>query len=92
MAALIERLRRGERCWMAELLLRLAGLAVFYLVAQISRGLCRLVNQPPPHPGSPLEFAVAAAACVGLSVGLALSLEGAGLFRLVPLPPRAWLP
>lgn len=89
MAAMIERIRRGERCWSAEFILRSAGLAVLYLSAQITRGLCRLVNQPPPHPGSPLEFAIAAAAFVCLSFGLALSLEGAGLFRPVPLPPRA---
>lgn len=92
MDTMMERLKQGERCWPAELVLRSAGLAVLYLCALLSRAAYRLVNQPPPHPGGPLEFAIAAAACACLSVGLALSLEGAGLLRPVPLPPRAWLP
>ena len=92
MALTMQRLKLGERLWAAELILRAVGVLVLGFSALIARALCRLVNQSPPHPGNPLEFVVAAAACVCLPVGLALSLEGAGLFRLVPLLPRAWLP
>lgn len=35
---------------------------------------------------------MAALAVACLWVGLALLIEGAGLFRLMPIPPRAMLP
>lgn len=92
MATMFERIKQGDRCWMAELTLRLAGLAVLAIAAFIARMLGRLINQGPPHSASPVELTIAAAACACLSAGLALAFEGAGLFRLVSLPPRAWLP
>lgn len=92
MATMFERMKQGDGCWTAELTLRLAGLACLALSAFLARALGRLVNQVPPHSASPVELTVAAAVCACLSAGLALAVEGAGLFRLVPLPPRAWLP
>lgn len=91
MVSIWKRLERGERCWPAEVVLRLAGTSMLYACAVIWRALCRLVGQP-PHPSGPLEFIIAAGVCICLSAGLALTLEGSGLFRLLPMPPRAMLP
>jgi len=86
---IIARLERGERWWAAELLLRGAGCVALGILTLLSRWICRLVL-PPQHVG-PLQFTIAAAAFVCLSAGLALTLEGPGLFRSVPMPPRALL-
>jgi cytochrome b561 len=91
-ASIMQRLEHGERCWPAELVLRAAGLGLLYLCVLLSRSLCRLVDQPPPHQASPAEFALAAVVFLCLSSGLALLIIGPGLFQLVPRPPRAMLP
>jgi len=88
-SAIVERLARGERRWLAEFVLRVAGLVSLLLCALLSRVLSRLAEQAPPHSASPLEFLMGAAAFACLSAGLALLIEGAGLFRPVPMPPRA---
>lgn len=88
MSSIIGRLQSGKRWWTAEFVLRTAGLALLGLCLMLARGIMRLVNQPPPHQGSPLELAMAAMAFACLSAGLALFLEGPELFRPVPLPPR----
>lgn len=88
MVSIIRRLETGERWWAAEIVLRLAGLALLGVCAAAGLWVFRLANLPPPHQGTPLEFAGAAIAVVALSPGLALALEGPRLFRPVPLPPR----
>lgn len=92
MRVILIRLQQGERWWPAELVLRAVGLGMLVLCALSSRWCCRLVSQPPQHPGTPLELAIAAIAFACLSAGIALLVEGPGLFRLVPIPPRAMLP
>lgn len=88
MNAILERLERGERWWAAEIVLRSIGLGLLHACALMLRRIFWLVHQPRPHQGAPLEFAVAAIAFACLSAGLALLLEGPGLFRRVDLPPR----
>lgn len=85
------RLESDERWWAAEVVLRLIGLALLGACAAFGRVVLRLVGHSPPHQGTPAEFAVAALAFVCLTSGLALLFEGPGLFRLLPMPPRALL-
>lgn len=92
MRTFLVRLKDGRRWWAAELVLRTAGLCLFALCGLAMRWCCRLANEPPPHQPTPFELAVAAIAMVCLSTGLALALEGPGLFRPTPLPPRIMLP
>jgi len=70
----------------------MAGLGLLALCALVARWTFSLVNQPPPHQGTPLELALAAIAFAGLSTGLALLFEGPDLFRRIPAPPRALIP
>lgn len=46
-----------------------------------------------PHHGQATlaDLAIAASAFAALVSGLAFAFEGAGLFRLVPMPPRSFL-
>lgn len=46
-----------------------------------------------PHHGQATlaDLAIAASAFAALVSGLAFAVEGAGLFRLVPMPPRSFL-
>jgi hypothetical protein len=92
MRAILVRLQNGQRWWVAELCLRTAGLWLLVLCGLAMRWCRRLTYEPPHHQATPLELAVAAIAVACLSAGLALLLEGPGLFRHVPLPPRAILP
>ena len=85
------RLESGERWWAAEVVLRLTGLALLGACTAFGRVVVRLAGHPPPHQATPAEFAVAALAFVCLTSGLALLFEGPGLFRLLPMPPRALL-
>ena len=84
MTTMIKRLGRGERCWPAEIAMRTAGLVPLTLFVLLWRALCR-------RPEDPIGFVLAVMACLCLWLGLALTLEGAGLLRPVPLPPRALL-
>ena len=92
MRGFLTRLATDEAPWFARALVRLAGLcllAASYLIV----GLCeRLEHFERQHQPTPLEFGVAALAVVTLSLGIALSIEGARLFRLQPSPPRPWVP
>ena len=85
------RLESGERWWAAEFVLRTLGVALLGAFAALWRVVVRMVGHMPPHQGTPAEFAVAALAFVCLTSGLALLFEGPGLFRLLPMPPRALL-
>ncbi|AQR73393.1 hypothetical protein [Sphingomonas sp. LM7] len=89
MTAILRRLESGERWWAAGALLRSFGLAM--LVAALTAGcwVCRSVGHLPAHPATPFEFAGATTVAIGLSLGSAFTFEGAGLFRAIPVPPRA---
>jgi hypothetical protein len=87
---IIGKLRRGERYWPAEIVLRASGLSLLGLCAILARLVVAdiqhsLVETPP-------EFLLAALVFAGLTGGLALLLFGPRLFKLMPTPPRALLP
>ena len=85
MSAYLDRLHNGERCWGAECIMRSLGLALLY--ASYRTGVfARQVDLAQGH--TPEEFAICAAVFVLLVIGLALTVEGPGLFRLYPMPPR----
>jgi hypothetical protein len=90
--SILSRMEKGERVWAAEFVLRASGLVLLTLCRIAVLGLLRMVRLVPPHQATPAEFAVAAAAFVCLTTGLALLFEGPGLLRLMPRPPRALLP
>jgi hypothetical protein len=92
MRAFLQRLERGERCWPAEIGLRCAGAVLLAVGAILARALHRLVLEPPLHQPRPAECAVALIVLGCLSSGMALAAEGPGLFRLVPRPPKSFLP
>ncbi len=83
MTTIHQRLRAGERIWATEACFRLAGLAALAVAGWIFRQI------PPRSQASPREFLAAALAVACLWAGLALALEGPGLLRLMPRPPRA---
>jgi hypothetical protein len=89
---IIDRMRRGERCWPAEFALRGAGLVLLGLSALLAIALVRLMNHSPRGLETPFEFLLAALAFFCLTGGLALAFSGPGLFRDMPRPPRALLP
>lgn len=71
--------------------LRLAGLAALATVPLLAKGLAHVELAEHGHPG-PLALLVALLMVLMLWAGFGLGLGGAALFRLQPLPPRAWLP
>lgn len=89
---ILDRMERGERIWAADVMLRVSGLVLFGACRLAMLWLLRMVRTAPPHHATPAEFAVATAGFICLTTGLALLLEGPGLFRLLPRPPRALLP
>jgi hypothetical protein len=85
----IQRLRSGERWWLAEVGLRAFGLAVLALCALCALSLCRSVRRPPAdHAPDAIEVALALGTVTGWSIGWAFLVEGPGLFRLVTVPSR----
>jgi len=82
----LDRLRRGDRWWPAEFVLRIAGLAFLYGTGALAIGAHRLITSPPAHDATLGEFAICATTFLTLICGLALAFEGPGLFRLVPIP------
>jgi hypothetical protein len=86
----IGKLRRGERCWPAELVLRAAGFGLIGLCALLARIIVGDVHQTIVDTAP--EFLLAALAFFCLTGGLALLLFGPRLFKLMPPPPRALLP
>lgn len=92
MPNLIELLASLRGRWWAEGLLRSAGLALLAGSARAGDRLVRLVHSGASSQGTAAEFVLAAAAFALLCLGLAMLLEGPGLFRQVPIPPRsAWI-
>ena len=92
MRGIFKRLAAGDVSWLAKALVRIAGLCLLVASWFIARLCGQLEHIPPPHQPTLLEFGVAGVAVVVLSLGIAFSIEGAGLFRLQPLPPRPWVP
>ena len=89
MSSLLDRLHSGRRWWAAELVFRPAGLGLLagsWHFAQIAQ---RWVLAPSPHPAAPGEFGICTLVFALLAAGLALTLEGPGLFRHVPIPKQS---
>lgn len=91
MTSIWRRVRCGERYWPAEAALRLAGLGLLAASFFVWRWDCALIAGLPAQDSTPREFLVAALAVLCLWSGLALTIEGPGLLRLYPPPPRALL-
>lgn len=88
MGRIMHRLESAERWWAAEIALRSAGLVTLALCAVAALWLYRTVNQPPRHEAEPLEYGAALFSFLSWSLGWAFLVEGPGLFKLVPVPPR----
>lgn len=88
MSGKLDRLRKGERCWPAELVLRGLGLAALAACWRAALLAHRLITTPPAHPPTVGEFAICAVTVLLLTTGIALTFEGAGLFLEVPFPAR----
>jgi hypothetical protein len=89
MSRYLDRLHRGERWWAAEFIIRTAGLVLLagcYRIALVARALSAVRSPDQVTTG---EFGACLAAFVLLTGGLALTLEGPGLFRHVPIPVRS---
>lgn len=84
-----ERLRRGERWWAAEFMLRALGLALLAGCGKLGLVAHRMSATPPPHEATMGEFAVCFGIVVLLTSGLALTLFGPGLFEEVPISSRS---
>lgn len=87
MSAKLDRLQAGQRWWPAELVLRGLGLAALDGCYRAALSLHRMVMTPPPHQGTPGELASALLLFLLLASGIALTLEGPGLLRQIPIPP-----
>lgn len=85
----LDRLRRGERWWAAEFVLRTLGLALLVGCYQLALLAHRLVTLPTPHQVTLGEFAVCLGIVLLLTSGLALTIFGPGLFEEVPIPSRS---
>lgn len=89
MSSLLDRLRSGRHWWLDELVLRLTGLALFTGCRHFAQLAHRSLVTSPPHQPTLAEFGICAVSFALLSSGLALTIEGAGLFRLVPIPAQS---
>lgn len=92
MGAILRRLETGKRWWAAEAVIRATGLVLLGLCAASARQLYRWVSAPPAHSVAPAEFILAMLAVACWALGTAFLFEGPGLFKLVPVPLRHWLP
>jgi hypothetical protein len=83
-----DRLRKGERWWTAEVVLR--GLGMLLLAACYRLGIIahRWVTTPRPHQATLGEFALCLAIAVCLTSGMALTMFGPKLFEHVPIPKK----
>ena len=84
----LDRLRRGERWWAAEVVLRAMGLLLLASCYRLATFAHRLVTTRPPHQATLGEFAVCLGVVVSLTCGLALTMFGPKLFEHVPVPTR----
>lgn len=83
MMTILQRLRAGGRIWWMEACFRISGLAAIGTASWVFRHI------QAREKADPREFLAAALVVVCLWTGLALALEGPGLLRLMPRPPRA---
>lgn len=88
MQAFLRRLEQGAGGWPAQLSLRLGGALLLGLCALAVTMLAASMHRPPPHAAYPAEFGEAALSVLTWALGWALLIEGPGLFRLIPVPPR----
>lgn len=89
----LDRLRKGERWWVAEVVLRGVGIVLLSACYQLEIITHRWVTAPPPHQATPGEFGVCLAIEACLTSGLALTLFGPKMFEQVPAPkhnPLYW--
>lgn len=86
-SSLLRRLKRGERCWPAEIGLRGLGIALLGLCATLGAWLYRSLHAT-LTPAGALHYLGAMLAVACWSLGWALLAEGPGLFRLMPRPRR----
>lgn len=87
----LDRLRRGERWWAAEFVLRAIGLTLLGSCYKLGFLAHRMVTTLPQHQATPGEFAICAAIFLALTCGIALTFFGPGLFKEVPIPRNsAW--
>jgi len=84
----MRRLESGERWWTAEIVLRSLGIGLLTFCALAAHWLYVSAHQPPPHQARALEYGAALVAFLSWSLGWALLVEGPGLFKLIPVPPR----
>ena len=89
MSGIYDRLRKGERWWAAEVVLRAGGLILLGACYRAALLAHMLINAPPPHQATLGEFAACAATFLMLTCGLALTFKGPGLFRHLPIPPQS---
>jgi hypothetical protein len=86
--AFLRRLELGAGGWPAQLGLRLGGALLLGLCALAVWALTASIHRPPLHNAGPAEFGEAASCVIAWALGWALLVEGPGLFRLLPVPPR----
>lgn len=87
----LDRLRRGERWWPAEAVLRALGLLVLAASGRLALIAHRLLSASQPHQATAREFGLCLAIGLLLNLGLGLLLFGPKLFEHVPIPPHsAW--
>ncbi|MDP3551791.1 MAG: hypothetical protein Q8R81_15530 [Novosphingobium sp.] len=89
MSSVFERLQKGERYWPAEIGLRTFGIVLLAGCGKLLLLVHHMVNSPPSHEATVAEFGLCAVAFVALTCGLGFTIEGPGLFRWVPIPPRS---
>lgn len=82
-------LRKGERWWAAECVLRAAGLVSLAACWRMALVAHAFIIAPPPHQPTLVEFLICAGVFLLLAAGLALTFEGPGLFRHYPVPARS---
>lgn len=75
----------------AEILLRIAGAVTLMAAADIGGRLRGALGETQGVPGG-MVVLMATATVLLLWAGLALTIAGPGLWRIQPVPPRAWLP
>ncbi len=88
----LDRLRKGERWWTAEVVLR--GLGILFLTACYRLGIvAHRWAMVPPHQATLGELAQCLVIAVCLTSGLAFIMFGPKLFEHVPIPktnPLYW--
>lgn len=89
MTQFLEQIREGQRNWAAEILLRAGGLTLLAASGATASATRHIITAAPEHSATITEFALSVLVFALLTSGLALSVQGPALFRLVPIPPRS---